>query len=142
MSRNLMVSSLCFFQLLFAGGYAQGIIGTLPSGIFGEMGECLNAASDVSTALDCITHFTQCFDGAAIIGIFSCLQSGGANNNNNGDNITQQMEHKCHRVCHHMLSCVEEEIQAILNSLPTCLNSTVGNIGQCFVDNGATCNST
>eukprot|EP00526_Cylindrotheca_closterium_P015912 CAMPEP_0113624600 /NCGR_PEP_ID=MMETSP0017_2-20120614/12686_1 /TAXON_ID=2856 /ORGANISM="Cylindrotheca closterium" /LENGTH=261 /DNA_ID=CAMNT_0000534645 /DNA_START=69 /DNA_END=850 /DNA_ORIENTATION=+ /assembly_acc=CAM_ASM_000147 len=56
-------------------------------------------------------------------------------------NMTQQME-KVDACLSPYASCVEAEIQAILNSLPTCLNSTVVNLGQCFVDNGATCNTT
>lgn len=108
----------------------------LPSGM-GKIGNCLSAANDLSSGLDCITGFTDCFDGAAILNIFSCLGDAGTDSANIEESLS-----KMESCLSPYVTCIEGEIQKILDSLPSCLNSTMVNLGNCYYDNGRACNST
>jgi hypothetical protein len=40
------------------------------------------------------------------------------------------------------VDCIQAEVQVIVDSLPECVNTTIIALGDCYIDNASTCNST
>lgn len=96
-----------------------------------EIGDCFINSETEDTALTCLSGYTECFDSSSITDIVTCL---GADTTD----ADAQMQ-----VClQPYLECIQAEVQVILDSLPECMNTTVTDLGNCYIDNASACNST
>jgi hypothetical protein len=114
---------LAFSLLLLNIGSHRGV--QAQKEVFESIGACFTDSDTEEATLSCLSEYTDCFDSTSISEIETCLES-------------STME-EC---LVPYVDCIKAEVEVIVDSLPACVNTTIVALGDCYIDNASTCNST
>ncbi|KAL3933791.1 MAG: hypothetical protein SGBAC_010244 [Bacillariaceae sp.] len=107
--------------------------------ILGAVGDCFSDETATTTdTLTCLSAYTECFDETSVTEVQTCVSD--ANSTATADtNVTITAVQGCFGS---YVTCITTEFQEIIDSLPACMNTTITDLGNCYIDNADTCNST
>ncbi|CAJ1943802.1 unnamed protein product [Cylindrotheca closterium] len=136
-----MIRSFFLTALLFLLGTSHHYVKANDyAEILSAVGECFSDESaDVTTTLTCLSAYTECFDETSVTEVQTCVQDANATATSTGTDITAADVQGC---IDSYVACITTEYQEIIDSLPACMNTTITDLGNCYIDNADTCNST
>ena len=107
--------------------------------ILGAVGECFSDESaDATTTLSCLSELTECFDSSSATEVQTCVNNANSTATSSGTTVATEIKNCINPYA----TCIQTEFQAIIDSLPACMNTTITDLGNCYIDNAQACNST
>jgi len=107
--------------------------------IITAVGGCFeDESADTTTTLSCLSDYTDCFDSNSVTAVKTCIQNANSSATSSGTRVTSEIVN----CVEPYVTCITTKFQEIIDSLPACMNTTITDLGNCYIDNADTCNST